>query len=483
MSSKEQPQIIDESGDKYKYGFVTDIDADTVPMGLNEDIIRLISRKKGEPDWLLDWRLKAYEFWQTMKEPSWAKLTYDKIDYQSLCYYSAPKQKAAPKSLDEVDSELLKTYEKLGIPLKEQEALAGVVAVDAVFDSVSVATTYRAKLAEHGVIFCSISEAVREHPDLVRRYLGSVVPYTDNFFACLNSAVFTDGSFVYIPKGVRCPMELSTYFRINAKNTGQFERTLIIAEDDSYVSYLEGCTAPQRDENQLHAAIVEIVVLNNAEVKYSTVQNWYPGDKDGKGGVYNFVTKRAACRGVNAKISWTQVETGSAVTWKYPSCVLQGDNSVGEFYSVAITNNRQQADTGTKMIHIGKNTTSKIISKGISAGFSNQTYRGLVRVAPRASGARNYSQCDSLLIGADCGSHTVPYIENRNKTAVIEHEATTSKISDEQLFYCRQRGIGEEEAVSLIVNGFCKEVMQHLPMEFAIEAAKLINISLEGSVG
>lgn len=483
MSSKEQPQIIDESGDKYKYGFVTDIDADTVPMGLNEDIIRLISRKKGEPDWLLDWRLKAYEFWQTMKEPSWAKLTYDKIDYQSLCYYSAPKQKAAPKSLDEVDSELLKTYEKLGIPLKEQEALAGVVAVDAVFDSVSVATTYRAKLAEQGVIFCSISEAVREHPDLVRRYLGSVVPYTDNFFACLNSAVFTDGSFVYIPKGVRCPMELSTYFRINAKNTGQFERTLIIAEDDSYVSYLEGCTAPQRDENQLHAAIVEIVVLNNAEVKYSTVQNWYPGDKDGKGGVYNFVTKRAACRGVNAKISWTQVETGSAVTWKYPSCVLQGDNSVGEFYSVAITNNRQQADTGTKMIHIGQNTTSKIISKGISAGFSNQTYRGLVRVAPRASGARNYSQCDSLLIGADCGSHTVPYIENRNKTAVIEHEATTSKISDEQLFYCRQRGIGEEEAVSLIVNGFCKEVMQHLPMEFAIEAAKLINISLEGSVG
>lgn len=483
MSSKEQPQIIDESGDKYKYGFVTDIDADTVPIGLNEDIIRLISRKKGEPDWLLDWRLKAYEFWQTMKEPSWAKLTYDKIDYQSLCYYSAPKQKAAPKSLDEVDSELLKTYEKLGIPLKEQEALAGVVAVDAVFDSVSVATTYRAKLAEQGVIFCSISEAVREHPDLVRRYLGSVVPYTDNFFACLNSAVFTDGSFVYIPKGVRCPMELSTYFRINAKNTGQFERTLIIAEDDSYVSYLEGCTAPQRDENQLHAAIVEIVVLNNAEVKYSTVQNWYPGDKDGKGGVYNFVTKRAACRGVNAKISWTQVETGSAVTWKYPSCVLQGDNSVGEFYSVAITNNRQQADTGTKMIHIGKNTTSKIISKGISAGFSNQTYRGLVRVAPRASGARNYSQCDSLLIGADCGSHTVPYIENRNKTAVIEHEATTSKISDEQLFYCRQRGIGEEEAVSLIVNGFCKEVMQHLPMEFAIEAAKLINISLEGSVG
>ena len=483
MSTKDQPQIIDESGDKYKYGFVTDIDADTAPMGLNEEIIKLISRKKQEPEWLLEWRLKAFEFWQTMTEPTWAKLSYDKIDYQSLYYYSAPKQKVAPKSLDEVDSELLKTYEKLGIPLKEQEALAGVVAVDAVFDSVSVATTYRAKLAEQGVIFCSISEAVREHPDLVKKYLGSVVPYTDNFFACLNSAVFTDGSFVYIPKGVKCPMELSTYFRINAKNTGQFERTLIIAEDNSYVSYLEGCTAPQRDENQLHAAIVEIVVLNNAEVKYSTVQNWYPGDKDGKGGVYNFVTKRAACRGVNSKISWTQVETGSAVTWKYPSCILQGDNSIGEFYSVAITNNYQQADTGTKMIHIGKDTSSKIISKGISAGFSNQTYRGLVRVSPQANGARNYSQCDSLLIGKNCGSHTVPYIENRNKTAVIEHEATTSKISDEQLFYCLQRGISEEDAVSLIVNGFCKEVMQHLPMEFAIEAAKLINISLEGSVG
>ena len=480
---KEKPEIADESGDKYKYGFVTDIAADTAPKGLNEDIIRLISHKKGEPEWLLEWRLKAFAFWQTMTEPSWAKLSYEKIDYQDLYYYSAPKQKAAPKSLDEVDAELLKTYEKLGIPLKEQEALAGVVAVDAVFDSVSVATTYRAKLAEMGIIFCSISEAVKEHPDLVRKYLGSVVPYTDNFFACLNSAVFTDGSFVYIPKGVRCPMELSTYFRINARNTGQFERTLIVAEDDSYVSYLEGCTAPQRDENQLHAAIVEIVVLKNAEVKYSTVQNWYPGDKDGKGGVYNFVTKRAACRGENSKISWTQVETGSAVTWKYPSCVLQGDNSDGEFYSVAITNNRQQADTGTKMIHIGKNTTSKIISKGISAGFSNQTYRGLVRVAPNARGARNYSQCDSLLIGENCGSHTVPYIENRNKTAVIEHEATTSKISDEQMFYCLQRGIGEEEAVSLIVNGFCKEVMQHLPMEFAIEAAKLINVSLEGSVG
>lgn len=480
---KEKPEIADESGDKYKYGFVTDIAADTAPKGLNEDIIRLISRKKGEPEWLLEWRLKAFEFWQTMTEPSWAKLSYEKIDYQDLYYYSAPKQKAAPKSLDEVDAELLKTYEKLGIPLKEQEALAGVVAVDAVFDSVSVATTYRAKLAEMGIVFCSISEAVKEHPELVRKYLGSVVPYTDNFFACLNSAVFTDGSFVYIPKGVRCPMELSTYFRINARNTGQFERTLIVAEEDSYVSYLEGCTAPQRDENQLHAAIVEIVVLKNAEVKYSTVQNWYPGDRDGKGGVYNFVTKRAACRGENSKISWTQVETGSAVTWKYPSCVLQGDNSVGEFYSVAITNNRQQADTGTKMIHIGKNTTSKIISKGISAGFSDQTYRGLVKVAPTAANARNYSQCDSLLIGENCGSHTVPYIENRSKTAVVEHEATTSKISDEQLFYCLQRGIGEEEAVSLIVNGFCKEVMQHLPMEFAIEAAKLINISLEGSVG
>ena len=482
--SKEKPQIEDTSGDKYKYGFVTDIEAETVPKGLNAEIIRLISAKKGEPDWLLEWRLKAFEFWQTMKEPEWAKLDYDKIDYQDLYYYAAPKQKAsAPKSLDEVDPELLETYNKLGIPLKEQEVLAGVVAVDAVFDSVSVATTYRARLAEQGVIFCSISEAVKEHPELVKKYLGSVVPYTDNFFACLNSAVFTDGSFVYIPKGVRCPMELSTYFRINAKNTGQFERTLIIADDESYVSYLEGCTAPQRDENQLHAAIVEIVINKDAEVKYSTVQNWYPGDKDGKGGVYNFVTKRAACRGDNAKISWTQVETGSAVTWKYPSCVLQGNNSVGEFYSVALTNNFQQADTGTKMIHIGNNTRSKIISKGISAGHSNQTYRGLVKVSPNAINARNYSQCDSLLIGSTCGSHTVPYIENRNKSAKIEHEATTSKISDEQLFYCTQRGIGPEEAVSLIVNGFCKEVMQQLPMEFAIEAAKLINISLEGSVG
>ena len=475
--------ITDSSGKNYKYGFVTDIEAQTLPKGLTKDIICMISAKKSEPDWLLEKRLKAFEFWKNMSEPTWAKLCYEQINYQDLHYYSEPKQMVKPKNLDEIDPKILDTYNKLGIPLKEQEILAGVVAVDAVFDSVSVATTYRAKLKEQGIIFCSISEAIQEYPDLVKQYLGSVVPYTDNFFACLNSAVFTDGSFVYIPKGVKCPMELSTYFRINAKNTGQFERTLIIADEDSYVSYLEGCTAPQRDENQLHAAIVEIVVLKNAEVKYSTVQNWYPGDKNGKGGVYNFVTKRAACRGNNSKISWTQVETGSAVTWKYPSCVLQGDNSVGEFYSVAITNNKQQADTGTKMIHIGKNTRSKIISKGISAGFSNQTYRGLVKVMPGADKARNFSQCDSLLIGKTCGSHTVPYIENRSKTAVLEHEATTSKISDEQLFYCRQRGISQEDAVGLIVNGFCKEVMQHLPMEFAIEASKLINISLEGSVG
>ena len=479
----QKAEILKNLDEKYKYGFITDIKADTVPCGLNEDIIRMISAKKNEPEWLLERRLKAYRHWLTMKEPTWAKLAYEKVDFQGLSYYAAPVQKKQPKSLDEVDKSLLETYNKLGIPLKEQEALAGVVAVDAVFDSVSVATTYRAQLAEKGIIFCSISEAIKEHPDLVQKYLGSVVPYTDNFYACLNSAVFTDGSFVYIPKGVKAPIELSTYFRINAKNTGQFERTLIVAEDDSYVSYLEGCTAPQRDENQLHAAIVEIVVMNNAEVKYSTVQNWYPGDKDGKGGVYNFVTKRAACRGVNSKVSWTQVETGSAVTWKYPSCILQGDNSVGEFYSVAVTHHKQQADTGTKMIHIGKNTRSKIISKGISAGFSNQTYRGLVDVGPQADNARNYSQCDSLLIGSTCGSHTVPYVRNRNKTAVLEHEATTSKISEEQLFYCQQRGLNEEEAVGLIVNGFCKEVMQKLPMEFAIEAAKLINISLEGSVG
>ena len=478
----QKPDIEDFSGDKYKYGFTTDIETESAPKGLNEDIIRLISKKKNEPDWLLDRRLKAYRHWLTMVEPTWAKLTYEKVNYQDLFYYAAPKQKVKPKSLDEVDPELLKTYDKLGIPLKEQEVLSGV-AVDAVFDSVSVATTYRAKLKEKGIIFCSISEAVQEHPDLVQKYLGSVVPYTDNFFACLNSAVFTDGSFVYIPKGIKCPMELSTYFRINAQNTGQFERTLIIADEESYVSYLEGCTAPQRDENQLHAAIVEIVVLKDAEVKYSTVQNWYPGDKFGKGGVYNFVTKRAACRGDNSKVSWTQVETGSAVTWKYPSCILQGNNSSGEFYSVAITNNFQQADTGTKMIHIGKNTTSRIISKGISAGHSNQTYRGLVKVVKGAENSRNYSQCDSLLIGSTCGSHTVPYIENENRTAVLEHEATTSKISEEQLFYCLQRGLSEEQAVGLIVNGFCKEVMQKLPMEFAIEASKLINISLEGSVG
>ena len=479
-----QAELLKElENNKYKYGFVTDIEAETVPLGLNEDIIRLISAKKNEPQWLLEWRLKAYRHWLTMSEPTWAKLTFEPVDFQALHYYAAPKQKVAPKSLDEVDPSLLETYNKLGIPLKEQEALAGVVAVDAVFDSVSVATTYRARLKEQGVIFCPISEAIRDYPDLVQKYLGSVVPYTDNFYACLNSAVFTDGSFVFIPKGVHCPMELSTYFRINAQKTGQFERTLIVAEDDSYVSYLEGCTAPQRDENQLHAAIVEIVVLNNAEVKYSTVQNWYPGDKDGKGGVYNFVTKRAACRGVNSKVSWTQVETGSAITWKYPSCILQGDNSVGEFYSVAITHHHQQADTGTKMIHLGRGTRSKIISKGISAGHSNHTYRGFVDVSKNATGARNFSQCDSLLIGNHCGSHTVPYIRNRNQSAVLEHEATTSKISDEQLFYCLQRGIGEEEAVGLIVNGFCKEVMQKLPMEFAIEATKLINISLEGSVG
>ncbi|MBO4294214.1 MAG: Fe-S cluster assembly protein SufB [Alphaproteobacteria bacterium] len=479
----QKPEIEDLSGDKYKYGFTTDIEVESVPKGLNEDIIRLISQKKNEPEWLLEKRLKAYHHWLNMSEPTWAKLTYEKVNYQDLFYYAAPKQQAKPKSLNEVDPKLLQTYDKLGIPLKEQEVLSGVVAVDAVFDSVSVATTYRAKLKEQGIIFCSISEAVQTYPDLVQKYLGTVVPYTDNFFACLNSAVFTDGSFVYIPKGVKCPMELSTYFRINARNTGQFERTLIIADEESYVSYLEGCTAPQRDENQLHAAIVEIVVLKDAEVKYSTVQNWYPGDKNGKGGVYNFVTKRAACRGNNAKVSWTQVETGSAVTWKYPSCILEGDNSSGEFYSVALTNNYQQADTGTKMIHIGKNTTSRIISKGISTGHSNQTYRGLVKVSKNASGARNYSQCDSLLIGSTCGSHTVPYIENSNTTAVLEHEATTSKISEEQLFYCRQRGLSEEDAVGLIVNGFCKDVMQKLPMEFAIEAAKLISINLEGSVG
>ena len=472
--------------EKYKYGFVTDIDTDTAPKGLNEDIIRFISAKKEEPQWLLDWRLKAYEHWLTMEEPDWAKVGYPPIDYQDAYYYSAPKSaEDGPESLDDVDPELLATYEKLGIPLHEQEMLAGVknVAVDAVFDSVSVATTFKETLAAHGVIFCSISEAVKDHPELVREYLGSVVPYSDNFFATLNCAVFTDGSFVYIPKGVRCPMELSTYFRINAANTGQFERTLIIADEGSYVSYLEGCTAPMRDENQLHAAVVELVAHKDAEIKYSTVQNWYPGDENGVGGIYNFVTKRGACRGDDSKISWTQVETGSAITWKYPSCILQGDRSVGEFYSIAITNNFQQADTGTKMIHLGKDTRSRIISKGISAGKSQATYRGLVKMMPNASEARNYSQCDSLLIGSECGAHTVPYIESRNRSAQVEHEATTSKISDDQLFYCRQRGIGEEEAVALIVNGFCREVLQELPMEFAVEAQKLVGISLEGSVG
>jgi len=468
----------------YKYGFVTDIESDRAPKGLSEDIVRFISAKKNEPAWMLDWRMKAFRYWLTQadEEPSWAKLHFPKIDYQDAYYYAAPKQKANLKSLDEVDPELLATYKKLGIPLLEQQIMSGV-AVDAVFDSVSVATTYKKKLNELGVIFCPISEAVQKHPELVQKYLGSVVPVADNFFATLNSAVFTDGSFVYIPKGLRCPMELSTYFRINEKNTGQFERTLIIADEGSYVSYLEGCTAPQRDENQLHAAVVELIALDDAEIKYSTVQNWYPGDKNGKGGIYNFVTKRGACRGKNSKIMWTQVETGSAITWKYPSCILQGDGSVGEFYSVAITNNHQQADTGTKMIHIGKNTRSKIISKGISAGKSSNTYRGLVRIQGKAEGARNYTQCDSLLIGQTCGAHTVPYIENRNPTAQTEHEATTSKISEDQLFYCMQRGMTQEEAVSLIVNGFCKEVLQTLPMEFAVEAQKLVGVSLEGSVG
>jgi Fe-S cluster assembly protein SufB len=467
----------------YKYGFVTDIEAESAPPGLNEDIIRWISAKKNEPEFMLEWRLKSYRHWTTMQEPNWHNVHYPPIDYQKISYYSAPKRKGdGPKSLDEVDPELLATYEKLGIPLHERELLAGV-AVDAVFDSVSVATTFRAKLAEMGVIFCPFSEAVQEHPELVKKYLGSVVPYTDNFFATLNSAVFSDGSFVYIPKGVRCPMELSTYFRINAANTGQFERTLIIADEGAYVSYLEGCTAPMRDENQLHAAVVELVALDNAQIKYSTVQNWYPGDKDGKGGIYNFVTKRGACRGVNSKISWTQVETGSAITWKYPSCILQGDNSIGEFYSVAVTNNRQQADTGTKMIHIGKNTRSTIVSKGISAGFGQNTYRGLVKIMKGAEGARNFSQCDSMLMGDKCGAHTFPYLEVKNPTAQVEHEATTSKIGEDQIFYCKQRGIKTEDAVSMIVNGFCKQVFRELPMEFAVEAQKLLNVSLEGSVG
>ncbi|PGH55475.1 Fe-S cluster assembly protein SufB [Azospirillum palustre] len=491
-----QPETVEQvravTEQKYKYGFTTDIEADVAPKGLNEDIVRFISAKKEEPEWLLEWRLKAFRVWQTMEEPQWAAVSFPPIDYQDAHYYAAPKKKAGPKSLDEVDPELLKTYEKLGIPLREQEILAGVegsegkspaIAVDAVFDSVSVATTFKAKLEEMGIIFCAISEAVQKHPELVKKYLGSVVPYTDNYYATLNCAVFTDGSFVYIPKGVRCPMELSTYFRINQANTGQFERTLIIADEGAYVSYLEGCTAPQRDENQLHAAVVELVAMDDATIKYSTVQNWYPGNAEGVGGIYNFVTKRGACRGKNSKISWTQVETGSAITWKYPSCILQGDNSVGEFYSVAITNNFQQADTGTKMIHIGKNTRSTIVSKGISAGKAQQTYRGLVKILPKAEGARNHTQCDSLLIGDQCGAHTVPYIESRNRSARIEHEATTAKISEDQLFYCRQRGISEEDAVSLIVNGFCKEVLKELPMEFAVEAQKLVGISLEGSVG
>ncbi|MBY0335599.1 MAG: Fe-S cluster assembly protein SufB [Acetobacteraceae bacterium] len=495
----ETVQSVTESG--YKWGFETDIEMEFAPKGLNEDIVRFISAKKNEPAWLLEWRLKAFALWQKMEEPDWAAVSYPKIDYQDAYYYAAPKTKAGPKSLDEVDPELLKTYAKLGIPLKEQAILAGVegagetpaeafpaggrmpVAVDAVFDSVSVATTFKKTLEAQGIIFCSISEAVQTHPELVREYLGSVVPQADNYFAALNSAVFTDGSFVYIPKGVRCPMELSTYFRINAKSTGQFERTLIIADAGSQVSYLEGCTAPMRDENQLHAAVVELVAMDDATIKYSTVQNWYPGDENGVGGIYNFVTKRGACRGARSKISWTQVETGSAITWKYPSCILQGDDSVGEFYSVAITNNRQQADTGTKMFHIGRNTRSTIVSKGISAGRGQNTYRGLVKISPKATGARNFTQCDSLLIGDQCGAHTVPYIENRCLSAKVEHEATTSRIAEDQLFYCRQRGLNEEEAVGLIVNGFCREVLKELPMEFAVEAQKLLAISLEGSVG
>ncbi|PHQ66794.1 MAG: Fe-S cluster assembly protein SufB [Robiginitomaculum sp.] len=475
--------------DKYKYGFESDIEQEFAPKGLNEDIVRFISAKKNEPDWMLQWRLDAYTRWLTMEEPTWAMVDYPKIDYQDAYYYAAPKSdKDGPKSLDEVDPDLLEVYKKLGIPLKEQEVLAGVqgaprVAVDAIFDSVSVVTTFKEELAKVGVIFCPLSEAIKDHPELVKKYLGSVVPPTDNFFATLNTAVFSEGSFVYIPPGVRCPMELSTYFRMNAQGTGQFERTLIIADKGSYVSYLEGCTAPMRDENQLHAAVVELIVLEGAEIKYSTVQNWWPGDAEGKGGVYNFVTKRADCRGKNSKVSWTQVETGSAITWKYPSCILRGDGSSGEFYSIAITNGYQQADTGTKMIHLGKNTKSRIISKGISAGQSNQTYRGLVSAHKKATGARNFTQCDSLLIGDQCGAHTVPYIETNTPSAQFEHEATTSKLSDEQLFYCRQRGLSEEDAVALLVNGFCRDVLQKLPMEFAVEAQKLVAISLEGSVG
>jgi Fe-S cluster assembly protein SufB len=482
----EQVKLIDV--DQYKYGFETMVEMEKAPKGLSEDVIRFISAKKGEPEWMLQWRLDAYKRWLTMTEPNWARVSYDKIDYNEIYYYAAPKMNAAPKSLDEVDPEILKTYEKLGIPLREQEILAGVepanrVAVDAVFDSVSVATTFKEELKKAGVIFMPISEAIREYPDLVRQYLGSVVPVTDNFFATLNSAVFTDGSFVYIPPGVRCPMELSTYFRINEKNTGQFERTLIIADKGSYVSYLEGCTAPKRDENQLHAAVVELIALDDAEIKYSTVQNWYPGDAEGRGGIYNFVTKRGDCRGKNSVITWTQVETGSAITWKYPSCILRGEGSRGEFYSIAVSNGMQQVDSGTKMMHLGRNTTSRIISKGISAGKSQNTYRGLVSAHRKATGARNFTNCDSLLIGNECGAHTVPYIESKNASAVFEHEATTSKISEDQLFYCQQRGLSDEEATALIVNGFVKDVLQKLPMEFAVEAQKLIAISLEGSVG
>ena len=480
---EQQTDILDEIvSSEYKYGFVSDIEQEIAPKGLNEDSIRLISSKKNEPEWMLEWRLAAFEKWKTMKEPTWPNVNYPKIDFNDISYYAAPKTKASPKSLDEIDPELLRTFEKLGISLAEQERLSGI-AIEAVFDSVSVATTFKDKLASMGIIFCSMGEAIQEHPELVKAYLGTVIPPSDNFYSALNSAVFTDGSFCYIPKGVRCPMELSTYFRINAKDTGQFERTLIIAEEGSYVSYLEGCTAPMRDENQLHAAVVEIVALEKSEVKYSTVQNWYPGNKEGKGGIYNFVTKRGICKGRNSKISWTQVETGSAITWKYPSVILLGDNSIGEFYSVAVTNNHQQADTGTKMIHIGKNTKSRIVSKGISAGVSNNSYRGLVKVQKTASNAKNYSQCDSLLMGSTCGAHTFPYIEVANNTATVEHEATTSKIQEDVLFYCNQRGISTEEAVALIVNGYCKEVMNQLPMEFAVEAQRLLAVSLEGSVG
>ena len=482
MSTTETQKIEELTNKEYKYGFVSDIEADSLPEGLNEDIIRQLSAIKEEPEWMTKWRLKAYRHWLTMEEPKWPNVKYPPVDYQAISYYSAPKKKAALKSLDEVDPELLDVYKKLGISLDEQKRLTGV-AVDAVFDSVSVATTFKDKLNEIGIIFCSFSDAVQNHPELVKKYLGSVVPSTDNFYAALNSAVFSDGSFAYIPKGVRCPMELSTYFRINAANTGQFERTLIIADEGSYVSYLEGCTAPIRDENQLHAAVVELIALDNAQIKYSTVQNWYPGDKDGKGGIYNFVTKRGICKGVNSKISWTQVETGSAITWKYPSCILQGDNSIGEFYSVALTNNMQQADTGTKMIHLGKNTKSTIISKGISAGRSQNSYRGLVRITKKAENARNFSQCDSLLLGDKCGAHTFPYLEINNSTAKMEHEATTSKIGEDQIFYLNQRGIATEDAIGLIVNGYCKEVFKELPMEFAVEAQKLLSVSLEGSVG